>query len=114
MGLFQDVANLVGGSYSTKHIINDGTEINVNLATGSVASLSAVRDLLPAVLNHNEPDIALTTGQSVSLYSKLAERVVVYLLSEGGVYWVHAFEYSTDGDYTTGLDLQNPDAAIRV
>ena len=115
MGLYTDIVSLIGSGYATTHILDDGAEVPVNLASASVAALDDVRDLLTMTLDHNEPDIELiNNGGFVSLYGVEAELTWVQLLDTGGSYWVHAFEYSNITDYNTGSTLQTPAAEARV
>ncbi len=116
MGLFEDIAGLVEtGPYETVHILSDTATIPVELASGAVDSLAEVRGVLPPTLDHNEADIALLNGQSVSLYGVEGELTWVSLLVDSEVgFWVHAFKYDTLVDYTTGSALQTPAASLRV
>lgn len=115
MGLFEDITGLVGGSYETTHTMPNQDTIPVELTSGPIAVLADVRDLLPGVLDHNEPDVVLTNGQSVSLYGLESELTWVYLLDDpASGLWVHAFKYSDIGDYTDGTGLQTPAPELRV
>ena len=114
MGLFLDIATLVGGSYATKHVLDNGTEVPINLASSSVLSLSSVRDLLPVTLDINEVDIELTKGSTVSCYGSEAELTFVSLAEIDGTYWVSAFEYENIDDYNVGVALQTPTTEARV
>lgn len=115
MGLFEDIAGVVGNSCETTHVLPNQGTIPVALASGPVGVLSDVRDLLPLGLTHNEIDVALVNGQSVSLYGLETELTWVYLFEDPSVGpWVHAFKYANMSGYTDGSALQTPAPELRV
>jgi len=111
MGLFLDVQNLTNFSYP--HTV--GGEIDPYGIECSIPSLASVRNLLPEVLDHNEADIALIGGTSVSVYGLEAEKTLI-VMTEGsnGKVYVYIFEYPTLEDYNDGLALHNPDESMRA
>jgi hypothetical protein len=119
MGLFEDIETELGvEGYPTIHLLADNEEVNVDLCSGPIAALADVRALLPTPLDHDEADIALTNGQSISMYGLEAENTVVMLIEQTiesvEHLWCHAFKYANLTDYNTGLGLQNPPSELRV
>lgn len=116
MGLFEDIQTEIEADVQeTNHILADSETMPVNLVSGPVDSLEDIRVLLPETMDHDEPDIELENGQSVSLYGVEDEFTWVVLLDDPDAgLWVHAFKYADMDDYGVGSALQTPAVELRV
>jgi len=113
MALYDDIVSITGVDNETTQLFN-GNLIPVSMSSGVVEDLNSVRDLLPEVLTYAEEDIELTSGQYASVYGSEAEKIVLCLIDDSDVVYVHCFKYETLEDYASGLSTQTPSTEARA
>src|SRR5687768_18335762 len=118
MALLQDLQTVLGVEpYATTQTVSGEEDtINITLLTGPIDDFSEVVNTLPENPEFSEENIALTGGQTVSLYgfSSEAENILIYLVQDSQVTWAHVFSYEDEADYSVGKTLQVPAAELRV